>query len=101
MTVPEIMNSDSLDAAELDSSGHFFFQKCLWYRQQTVCWLRIVKAVLVVLDIFSKKRRNIDHSVALRRLWLGNDIFAFKALIGLVDSDHLRFQIYIFKCQCQ
>ena len=60
-----------------------------------------LKAVLVVLDILCKKRRDIDYSVTLGRLWWGNDIFAFKALIGLTDSDHLRFQIYIFECQCQ
>ena len=76
MAVPQIMNPDLLDSADLDPALQLLLQKGLGNRNQWFIRIRIITVFQIIADILYQEFRDCDVTDALRCLRRCNNVFS-------------------------
>ena len=79
--VPQVVYSDPLNPGLFRSSVHLPVQVGFCHRENAVGRLHGVQALDVVLHFFTEENGHLNDTVALDRLWIGDNIPALDTLI--------------------
>ena len=97
--VPEIMDSDPLDAGFFTAPEHLMIEKALSIGKQSFIRLDLIAFIHIILQTVCKRLWDSDYPVAFRRFWRPDHISSIDPLKGLVDRNRIVLQIYICRSQ--
>ena len=99
--VPEIVHPDNFQIYCRTDPGDSLSKPDTGPGKDSLIRIQMIDLVCIVPDLCQEKLRDINHPVALLRLWWLHNIFPVDISERFIDPDLLCLKVYIIHCQSQ